>query len=686
MRTLPIARLCRLAALLALVWGCAKPTGSDWAPVVEDQGLNESEEGAFEQAKDALLQLDAVHMVITLRDGIYEIHTRDGVTYFIRDRDRDGWTFEVLPESTGPNPVANQDPRALMTLEETFATGGDPNDMCEEYERAEPGYDCPDERVFFPTADALTYPRAYERIAALFDSPRAPDFVIEYQPYVITDIGTMVAGHGHLNVLASRAVLSFAGPGVRPRRIGSAPGTEDMPVPAAVDIAPTVAHLMGVEKRTGIDAAGRLSRDVYLAHQDGRVLSEVLDDSGDRPKRVFMISHDALMPVELDRLMDHHDLPAYRFFREQGAYYDYGVVSNWPTNTFASLNTICTGTWSGRHGLIDNAFFVRETRRHKSPITELVEFGRFVIDEVETLHQAIERSFPNWHPDGTAEQRIGNFTAALNNPCGKGADFALLELRETYDWNRCLLPEEIVTRYPLPPLDRSLPVNGQAVDNVALTDYLKLLFGRLPSGERCAPIPRFVFVNFGLTDDVAHYRGPHSDAQRRAMIQTDVRTSIMMEAARDAGIFDETLFVLLSDHGQVLVDRSRLPEPAAILDDLGLKYFANDQFTFVYLYTIDLEVDAPRLRAGREARIRLTARDDDRGFLLPDHAGEEDDHGEGAGETVGRVTVPETGRSVPVVGGQAEITVVPEGASLHLQVTHPDYSPRDLYLPVALER
>src|SRR6202042_2846413 len=148
--------------------------------------------------------------------------------------DRGAVSFEVV-EQVGENPIANQDPFIVSTIDEELdaaARSGNPTDD-------------PNRAYFEPRV--ISHPYAYERIAQLFDSPRAPDIAVSPKAYTY---GIQPGQHGALDVVQSRAPLIFSGPGVKRGRHRIAA--------RHVDIAPSIAHLMGFPK---IDGA-------YLKRQD----------------------------------------------------------------------------------------------------------------------------------------------------------------------------------------------------------------------------------------------------------------------------------------------------------------------------------------------------------------------------------------------------------------------------------
>src|SRR5262249_43130541 len=154
---------------------------------------------------------------------------------FKRYTDDTGLHFEVV-EQIGDNPIANQDPFVVSTIDEELRAA------------AASGFDTSDPNAAYFEPHVLTHPHAYERIAQLFDSPRAPDLIVSHKAYTW---GIQPGTHGALDVVQSRAPLIFSGPRVKS-------GTFRVAA-RHVDIAPTVAHLMGfatIEGR-GHDASPR---------------------------------------------------------------------------------------------------------------------------------------------------------------------------------------------------------------------------------------------------------------------------------------------------------------------------------------------------------------------------------------------------------------------------------------------
>ena len=132
--------------------------------------------------------------VATYRDGAYEAWAKRGMVRFQRSYGVDGGYEYRVVETLGQNPVENQDPHAVATIEEELEAArrsGNPTD---------------DPNQAFIEPEQLSYPLAYERIAQLFDSPNAPDLVINPKCYAF---GRQPGQHGALDVVQSRAPLCF---------------------------------------------------------------------------------------------------------------------------------------------------------------------------------------------------------------------------------------------------------------------------------------------------------------------------------------------------------------------------------------------------------------------------------------------------------------------------------------------
>jgi len=170
------------------------------------QGLNANQEESGARAIIALLtespHAEQMDFVATFRwagrpnadeddvdprsdDGAYEVWAKRGMVRFRRFiDDGGGYGYEVI-EQIGENPIGNQDPTALSSIAEELEAG------------AKSGRSGSDANKAFVAPENISYPLAYERIAQLFDSPNAPDRVVNPKSYAF---GRQPGQHGTLDV------------------------------------------------------------------------------------------------------------------------------------------------------------------------------------------------------------------------------------------------------------------------------------------------------------------------------------------------------------------------------------------------------------------------------------------------------------------------------------------------------
>lgn len=80
--------------------------------------------------------------------------------------------------------------------------------------------------------------------------------------------------------------------------------------------------------------------------------------------------------------------------------------------------------------------------------------------------------------------------------------------------------------------------------------------------------PDLLFTHPGFVDNARHQNGVFHPAVTQAMEQTDQWLGRLFQAAEEAGIYENTNFIVLSDHGQL--DIKRTVRPNAILREWGL--------------------------------------------------------------------------------------------------------------------
>ncbi len=456
---------------------------------------------------------DYTDLAITWRADAYEVWSRRGMIRFKRFADDHGaLSFEVI-EQIGENPIANQDPFIVSTIDEELdasARSGNPTDD-------------PNRAYFEPRA--ISHPYAYERIAQLFDSPRAPDLIVSPKAYAY---GIQPGQHGALDVVQCRAPLVFSGPGVR-RGMFKLNARQ-------VDVAPTIARLAGLPKIAGLDASGSPA-EVYLKRQDGRPLDEIIDETAERPRRVYMILLDGLSHSELRHQLDNNRgaIPNLAGLIERGAMLSHGSIVNFPSITWPSHSTILTGAWCGHHDVVNPTFHLREHRETVPIQGNVYEGERYLSPDVETLYEAFKRA--------GGERTI---TASIHEPQGRGADHAVFERRIVGDKARLKaltaeMASDVSPRWAADNMpgddargDRRHPRDGASDQPVRALR------------RRCAGVRRTRVRDHRRR---GHDYGPHHEGMREALYRTDKRIGAVLELFRARGLLDSTLFVVTSDHG-----------------------------------------------------------------------------------------------------------------------------------------
>ena len=575
--------------------GTLRPMGHDAGTAVRTylgperpsgQGLDRHQAESGNRAIAALLTDpvvgEQVDLVFTWRDGdgdeqgAYEVWAARGMVRFRRFVDGAGALGFEIVDVVGENPIAAQDLFALASVDD------------ERRAAAAGGFDADDPARRFVAPEQQSYPFGYERVAQLFDSPNAPDLAVSPRDWAS---GAQPGTHGALHVRQSRAPLWLSGPGV-------AVGRHRVAL-RSIDIAPTCLAALDFPLVDGADASGRtasergVSPDVYLARQDGRVATELLDDDASRPTRMYVFLLDGMHHTELeDRLArDPDGLPHLRRLRDRAAVLDGGSIVNFPSITWPSHTAIGTGTWCGHHDVVNPTYYLRDERTTVSPQGLQVGTERFSNTAVESLSEAFHRVFPDC------------LTAAINAPFGRSAKHAVLEGRNLCDRARvkALTIDCATDMNPRWEAEHPDVANEAVVDTRGVAQVVELL-----TRADLEP-PRFVYHELALTDGAGHDYGPHSAGLADALTETDMRIGRVLAELDARGVFDETLFVVTADHGMAPQAVELRANAAAHVLDAGLAAIVAEPL----IWLLDVAVTVERKPDGRTGRVTVCALDAD---------------------------------------------------------------------------
>ncbi len=562
------------------------PTGpSTWSPPPAS-GVDTLELAAYATLRDAALADPGTHFVATW-SHVDQQYIVDGGPIDSRSqlRFRRVWMADggVTWEVDAGDPAAifpSTDPAVWATYDELLGGFENPNGV----QLESWGYAPDDPRVGFLAPEDQSYPLPLLRLAALFDSQHAPDLIVDRWPWTHGPGGS----HGGLSLLQSRATLAFSGRGV-------VPGVFQTEA-RQVDVLPTVLAALGAPTTAGLGPDGTYDDGLYLLRQDGRVLHEVLDPC-DPPSHVLIMLFDGLMPQEVARqtLADQPDvdLPTLRALVQAGAIFEAGSIVGFPTMSAAGHLTVGTGQWSGHHGIISNSVYDRASRTMIDPIARFSDPRRIaedptevlaawevaVFDGTETVAQAAHRAFGPWDP----ETGTGAFVAVMNEPSFVGADAS------TFTTLTGVGTAADLTFYGL-------------ADSLAALQMTSLL------AETDVPVPTIAYLSFVKTDGAGEAEGPHSPLLREVVAETDYFVDDILDAYDDRAALEDTMVVLVSDHGMELQDPTRTHGLDAAVAGSGVKVIETTIGIF-HLRTLEVEASLD----GAADVLSVTVRDHDDG-------------------------------------------------------------------------
>lgn len=395
--------------------------------------------------------------------------------------------------------------------------------------------------VRFPTRTQNSYPFAYASIAQLFDHPSPPDLcVIHAAAHNWEDQGGHRGEHGSIDVVQARAPFIVGGAGVR--RLGMVERGCRL-----VDVAPTVLALLG---------------GAPLAVQDGDALTDLFD--GDPPTQLVGFLFDGCNPNVLYDMAARGEAPNVARIMAIGTTFRYGAMASLPTVTLANHTGILTGCYPGHHGILHNAWYDRATR--SQVITNSSETWatsmQFLTPGVDTIHSALKRGRPDAR------------TVSINEPADAFADYS------TFD----LLRRGV--SMPKPPGADDLPFSTERFVRPvkeyrwsSRTDHTAVEQFRETWRES---VPTFTWCNFTLTDAAFHEGGPHSEIAYASVHDTDARLGQVLDEIERRGVFDETAFVLVADHGMEETNPEVRGDWGPVLTRHGIDH-RDEAYGFLYL-------------------------------------------------------------------------------------------------------
>jgi len=430
----------------------------------------------------------------------------------------------------GRNPVGCQDPLAYSAYDEECADPSPPNAR-------------------------QSYPYAGRRLVSAFADPRAPDIaVVHAAGHYWPERGGHLGEHGSLDVVQSRAPLLISGSGVTARGLRAQAAR-------VVDVAPTLAWLAGVPLGD-------------LSGLDGRALTELVEPGA---RHVVGLLWDGANCSDLLRLASTGQLPAVARLLERGCALTGGAGAEFPSVTLVNHTSALTGVGPGRHGIVGNAFFDRETGKQAVP------------NDAANWHRAMDWLRPGVRTvfEQVSARRPDAMTACVNDPVDRGATYSTFALvRAAGDQGGA--PEaarSLRSALPDPALDPQATQSyvaaspdyawGSQVDGLGLAQVLQLW-------SEPAVAPALTWWNTTLTDTGHHGGGPRSPMARASLADADRRLGVFLDRLAEVCQLDDTVVLLTGDHGSEAADPDCRGDWDEALRAAGIP-FRDEGYGFIYL-------------------------------------------------------------------------------------------------------
>lgn len=246
-------------------------------------------------------------------------------------------------------------------------------------------------------------------------------------------------------------------------------------------------------------------------------------------KRLFILSIDSLVDDDLPYAQT---LPALGHMMREGAMVRH-VLATYPTLTYSVHTSIITGVSPKVHGVYHNEIPVVGSR-----LNDWFWYRKDM--KADTLLDAARK---NGFTTGAV------FWAAL---AGDGADWVIPELRIPTDkeaqravFAAGTTPELMDTVYEkrCSILDGNRQSNFDQFSCACIEDVIRLYK------------PEVMVCHLQLVDHWRHAAGVRGDAVQNAVRECDGYLARMLDALRDAGIYEDTNIFVVSDHGHLMVRR-----------------------------------------------------------------------------------------------------------------------------------
>lgn len=271
--------------------------------------------------------------------------------------------------------------------------------------------------------------------------------------------------------------------------------------------------------------------------------------------RVIVVSVDGLMPATYLE-PDAHGLqvPVLRALYAGGAY-SKGVQSVYPSVTYPAHTTMVTGVLPASHGIFNNKAW--------DPLLRNLDGWNWYTEDIKvpTIWQAAEDA--------------GLVTGLVTWPVTVGVQVDWL----VPEYVRAGTPDDIklIKTMSTPGLLKAVAARNpdfwehftppNILDKAQIDIAIHLL--------KQVPSPDLMLVHMWMVDEFQHRNGPWSPEARARIEEADTQLGRLIATIGDAGLWDDTILMVVSDHGFVAIDNKI--RPGVVLAELGLVTLDEDQ-------------------------------------------------------------------------------------------------------------
>ncbi len=292
-------------------------------------------------------------------------------------------------------------------------------------------------------------------------------------------------------------------------------------------------------------------------------------------KHVIIISLDALSE---DNWIKVKDLPNLSRFIKEGSY-STALKSVYPTHTYVVHTTMVTGVYPDKHGVIHNH-----------------QLQPFMADSDQTWYW-FQREIKRPTIYDLAKE-YGMITAGLLWPVtGKSSiKYNMPEIAAIKGENQALKILKSGSLLYCLGLELRLGRYRKSTKQPHLDDFIALCAADTIKRKK----PNLMLIHLTDLDNTKHHHRTDGKEVEEALIRLDKRVGLIIQAAKDAGIYDDTVFIALGDHGQISVDYN--VHLNNLLRDAGLIYEDNGTYNWraylqsaggnAYLHIKDGDIEA----------------------------------------------------------------------------------------------